>query len=190
MASYIDSSHSGQNGRHFADDIVRCILVNEKFLLFDWNCTEVCSWGSNWQWPIIGLDKGSAPNRRQAIISTIADFGLGQYWFVVHWKKSIRFETKSNKFPIKWVYFNVVCEISVISVRLQCVTANLVILCEANLKYMFTGIATTAIYIVYPILNTCFAYFLILSEKFALNYIPNLRASHPIIATFLPISKA
>ena len=56
---------------------------------------------------------------------------------------------------------------SVISVRLQCVTPNLVILCEANSKYMFTGIASTEIYIVYLILNICFAYFLILSEKFA-----------------------
>ena len=29
----INSSPPGQNGRHFADDIFRCILVNEKFCI-------------------------------------------------------------------------------------------------------------------------------------------------------------
>ena len=29
----INSSPAGQNGRHFADDVFRCILVNEKFIL-------------------------------------------------------------------------------------------------------------------------------------------------------------
>ena len=32
------------------------------------NFTEVCSYGSNWQYPSIGSDNGLAPNRRQAII--------------------------------------------------------------------------------------------------------------------------
>ena len=35
--------------------------------------TEICSWGSNWQQPNIGLNNGLAPNRRQAIIWTNAD---------------------------------------------------------------------------------------------------------------------
>ena len=30
----VNSSPPGQNGRHFADDIFRCIFVNEKFCIF------------------------------------------------------------------------------------------------------------------------------------------------------------
>ena len=48
-----------------------------KILCFDWNFTEVCSLGSNWQCTSIGLDNGLAPNRRQVIIWTNA--GL-IYW--------------------------------------------------------------------------------------------------------------
>ena len=29
----INSSSPGQNGRHFADDIFKCIFVNEKFFI-------------------------------------------------------------------------------------------------------------------------------------------------------------
>ena len=43
------------------------------FLYFDWNFTDVCPKGSNWQSSGIGLDNGLAPNRRQAIIWTNAD---------------------------------------------------------------------------------------------------------------------
>ena len=63
----------GQNGRHFANDIFKCIFVNEFFFYFDKNFTDVCSQGSNWQSSSIGLDNGLAPNRRQAIIWTNAD---------------------------------------------------------------------------------------------------------------------
>ena len=42
-------------------------------LYFDWNFTDVCPQGSNWQSSSIGLDNGLAPNRRQAIIWTNAD---------------------------------------------------------------------------------------------------------------------
>ena len=38
---------------------------------------EVCTQGSNWQYPSIGLDNGFAPNRRQVIIWTNAD--------TIHW---------------------------------------------------------------------------------------------------------
>ena len=31
MAKYINSSPSGQNGRHFTDDIFKCIFMSEKF---------------------------------------------------------------------------------------------------------------------------------------------------------------
>ena len=44
-----------------------------KVLYFDWNVTEVCSYGSNWQYSSIGLDNDLVPNRRQAIIWTNAD---------------------------------------------------------------------------------------------------------------------
>ena len=33
MAYLINSSPPGQNGRHFADDIFRCIFLNEKFYI-------------------------------------------------------------------------------------------------------------------------------------------------------------
>ena len=44
-----------------------------KHLYFDYNFTDVCSQGSNWQSSSIGLDNGLAPNRWQAIIWTNAD---------------------------------------------------------------------------------------------------------------------
>ena len=37
---------------------------------FKWHFIELCYLGSNWQYVIIGLDNGLAPNRRQAIIWT------------------------------------------------------------------------------------------------------------------------
>ena len=49
-----------------------------KVLYFEWNFTEVYSSGSNGQKARIGLDNGSAPNRRQAIIWTNAD--------PIHWR--------------------------------------------------------------------------------------------------------
>ena len=52
------SSPSGQKGRHFADDIVRSIFVNEKFCILIKNFTKVRSGGSNWQYPSIGLSNG------------------------------------------------------------------------------------------------------------------------------------
>ena len=48
-------------------------FCESKVLYFDFNFTEVCSSGSNWQWPSIGLDNGLAPIRRQAIIWTNSD---------------------------------------------------------------------------------------------------------------------
>ena len=39
-----------QNGHHFADNIFKCISLNEKKILnFKQNFTEICSLGSNWQ---------------------------------------------------------------------------------------------------------------------------------------------
>ena len=39
----INSFCPGQNGRLFADDIFKCIFMNEKFLYFDSNFIEICS---------------------------------------------------------------------------------------------------------------------------------------------------
>ena len=47
------TSRPRQDGRHFRDDILKCIFFNE---------------GSNQQYSIIGSDNGLAPTRRQAII--------------------------------------------------------------------------------------------------------------------------
>ena len=68
----VNSYPPGQYGRHFTDNIFRCIFVNE-VLYFDSNFTEICSQGSNWQLPSTGSDNGLASNRRQAIIWTSAD---------------------------------------------------------------------------------------------------------------------
>ena len=47
---YVNSSHPGPNGRHFADDIFRCIFFRMKcFVVFNSNFTEACPQGSNWQ---------------------------------------------------------------------------------------------------------------------------------------------
>ena len=54
-----------ENGHHLADDIFKCIFRN-----LDYNITEVCSQGTNWQYVSIGLDDGLAPNRCQVIIWT------------------------------------------------------------------------------------------------------------------------
>ena len=54
-----------QNGRHFADNILKCIFLNENV----WILIEISSkFGSNWSNSSIGLDNGLALSRRQAII--------------------------------------------------------------------------------------------------------------------------
>ena len=55
-----------------ADDIFKCNFVNKNVFNFDWNCTEFCSQGSNWQWEI-GTGNGLASKRRQAITWTNDD---------------------------------------------------------------------------------------------------------------------
>ena len=66
---HFNSSPPGQNDQYFADDMLRCIFVNENIKI----SLEVCSWGSNWQWPSIGFGNALAPNRRQAISWVNAD---------------------------------------------------------------------------------------------------------------------
>ena len=68
--SYFNTLRPRQNGRHFADDIFKCIFSERKRLNSYLNFTEVCSQGSNQQYASIGSDNGLAPSRRQAIIWT------------------------------------------------------------------------------------------------------------------------
>ena len=58
-----------------------------KFLYFDSNFIEVCSWRSIWQKSNISLDDGLVANRRQAIIWTNAD--------TIHWRKCVALEEMS-----------------------------------------------------------------------------------------------
>ena len=59
-----------RNGRHFPDNIFKCIFLNENVAILIKYLTEVCS---QWQYSSIGSDDDLAPNRRQAIIRTSAD---------------------------------------------------------------------------------------------------------------------
>ena len=50
---------------------LKYIFMNEKKLYFQWDFTEVCCLGPNWQYVSISICNGLAPNRRrQAIIWT------------------------------------------------------------------------------------------------------------------------
>ena len=73
----LNSSLPVQNGGHFADDIFRCIFVNESFVFwfqFHWSLFQK----SNWQCLIIGLDSGLVPNRLQGVIWTTFE--------PIHWR--------------------------------------------------------------------------------------------------------
>ena len=74
----VNSSSLGQSGCHSHRSHFQTHFREWNILYFNKKFTEVCSYGSNWQWPIVGLDNGSAPNRRQAIIWTNAD--------PIHWR--------------------------------------------------------------------------------------------------------
>ena len=67
----------GQNGRHFADNIFRCIFVNEKIYILTKISLKFVPKGPLDNKPSIGLDNGLAPNKRQAIIWTNAE--------LIHW---------------------------------------------------------------------------------------------------------
>ena len=64
VQDFINSSPPGQDGRHFTNDIFKCIFVNEKFRTLIKISLRFVPRG-----PIdVGLDNDLAPNRRQAII--------------------------------------------------------------------------------------------------------------------------
>ena len=44
---FYNTLRSRQNGRHFTDDIFKCIFLNEKDRIFYSNFIEICSQGSN-----------------------------------------------------------------------------------------------------------------------------------------------
>ena len=53
----INTLRPKQNGCHFGDSIFNDFSVNEN-LSYNYNCTEICSLGSNWQYCSIGPDNG------------------------------------------------------------------------------------------------------------------------------------
>ena len=65
-------SPRGQKSRHFADDICRCIFVNEKFCILIKTSLKFVRKGQQLQ-ASIGLGNCLVPNRRQSIIWTNAD---------------------------------------------------------------------------------------------------------------------
>ena len=71
----VNSSPPGQNDRHCADNVLKCISWMKIYELW---FTEICSQGPNLQETCIGPDNALAPNRRQAIIWTNAD--------PIHWR--------------------------------------------------------------------------------------------------------
>ena len=67
------NSRSRHNDRHFADVILKCILMIS--MLFGSNFIEICCSGSNLLQNGIGLSNGFAPNQRQ----TTTLNGVDQY---------------------------------------------------------------------------------------------------------------
>ena len=59
-----------QNGSHFADDLFKCIFLNENVWISIKHFTEICPLGANLQYYSIGSDNGLAPTRREAITGT------------------------------------------------------------------------------------------------------------------------
>ena len=71
--SHFNSSPPGQSSSHFADNIVNCIFINEKFcILIQISLKFVPTGPINNKSVIIGSGNGLAPNRRQAITWTNA----------------------------------------------------------------------------------------------------------------------
>ena len=77
----VNSSPPGQDGRHFPDDIFKCILMNEKFWILIQISLKFVPKGPIDNNPALvkfGLDNGLATNRQQAIVWTNAD--------PIHWR--------------------------------------------------------------------------------------------------------
>ena len=74
----LNSSPTGQNDRHFADDIFKHIFLNEEVQILIKMSLKFIGKGSIDNMASIGSDNGSAPNRRRAIIWAYAD--------PIHWR--------------------------------------------------------------------------------------------------------
>ena len=70
MGLGVKSSPPGQNGRHFAHKVLRCIFVNEKFCILIEISLKFVPKGPIDNNPALGLDNGLALNRPKAIIWT------------------------------------------------------------------------------------------------------------------------
>ena len=79
----------GQNGRHFADDIFRCIFVNEKFCILIKISLKFVPKGPIDNNPVLVQNNGLAPKRRQAIIWTNAH--------PIHWRVYVTLVELINK---------------------------------------------------------------------------------------------
>ena len=62
---------------------------NEWHVSFDFNFSEDCSWGSNWQQVGIGSGNGLVPNRRQDLTWTKADL-VQRRLYAVFWGNELR----------------------------------------------------------------------------------------------------
>ena len=74
----LDLISHGQNVSHYADDIFRCIFVNEKFCILNKISLQLAPKGLIEYSPAFGWDNDLALNRWQAITWTNAD--------PIHWR--------------------------------------------------------------------------------------------------------
>ena len=117
-----------QNGRHFADNIFKCIFLNENVWILIENFTGVCSEGSNWEYSIIGSDNGLALIRRQAIICTNECIG---YWWIY---ASLGLNESINSFSdfvyirhhrlFFYIFFIFFCNTELSRARNKCISVN------------------------------------------------------------------
>ena len=68
--NHVNTLRPRQNERLFADDILKCIFLNENVWIPIEISLRFVPKGPNWQYSSFGLDNGLAPSRRQAIIWT------------------------------------------------------------------------------------------------------------------------
>ena len=96
-----------QNGRHFADDIFRCIFMNEKICILIKISLKFVPKGPINNNPAWCLDNGLVPNKRQAIIWTNAAwFSWPIYVALGGDELSSQFSKQNpyNELPIAWPF--------------------------------------------------------------------------------------
>ena len=75
----LNSSPPGQNGRHFADNMFKCIFLNENIWISNKISLKNVPWGLIDRYVSTGSDNGLVSFRRQGIIWTNAD---AVYWCI------------------------------------------------------------------------------------------------------------